>query len=158
MLCVFRAGGTQGTCANSWGSRSVAACGVARLSSSCTPREKNCAPEPHSQHHNSGNLISVGQVCSLTGVSDGQDCTAKAAQACNMFSRKEILGERDCRPVSIMPRQSAQHPGLATIVALHPCEVLQLRRSGPSKSELARRFNIGRASERRVFAATPKKK
>jgi DNA invertase Pin-like site-specific DNA recombinase len=41
---------------------------------------------------------------------------------------------------------------------MHTDQVRKLRRSGLSKSEIARRLNIGRTSVRRILAAPPKKK
>jgi DNA invertase Pin-like site-specific DNA recombinase len=40
---------------------------------------------------------------------------------------------------------------------MHTDEVRKLRRSGLSKSEIARRLNIGRTSVRRILAAPPRK-
>ena len=70
---------------------------------------------------------------------------------------REILGER-VRAGLAHARQNGKRLGRPATAALHTDQVRKLRRSGLSKSEIARRLQIGRTSVRRILAALPKKK
>jgi DNA invertase Pin-like site-specific DNA recombinase len=50
-------------------------------------------------------------------------------------------------------RQNGKRLGRPITAALHAGQVRQLRRSGFSKSAIARRLHIGRTSVRRILAA-----
>lgn len=64
---------------------------------------------------------------------------------------REILWER-VRAGIAHARQNGQRLGRPLTVALHADQVLKLHRTGVSKSEIARRLNIGRTSVRRILA------
>jgi putative DNA-invertase from lambdoid prophage Rac len=66
----------------------------------------------------------------------------------------EILGER-VRAGLAQARQNGKRLGRPATAARQTSEVLKLRRSGLSKSEIARRLNIGRTSVRRILDARP---
>ena len=70
---------------------------------------------------------------------------------------REILGER-VRAGLAHARQSGKRLGRPLTAALHADQVRKLRRSGLSKSEIARQLNIGRTSVRRILAPPPRKK
>jgi DNA invertase Pin-like site-specific DNA recombinase len=70
---------------------------------------------------------------------------------------REILGER-VRAGLAHARLNGKRLGRPATAAMHTDQVRKLRRSGLSKSEIARRLNIGRTSVRRILAAPPKKK
>ena len=55
-------------------------------------------------------------------------------------------------------RLNGKKLGRPATAAMHAYQVRRLRRSGLSKSEIARRLNIGRTSVRRILAAPTKKK
>jgi putative DNA-invertase from lambdoid prophage Rac len=63
---------------------------------------------------------------------------------------REILGER-VRAGLAHARQSGKRLGRPLTAALHADQVRKLRRAGTSKSEIARRLNIGRTSVRRIL-------
>jgi DNA invertase Pin-like site-specific DNA recombinase len=63
---------------------------------------------------------------------------------------REILGER-VRAGLAHARQNGKQLGRPATAALHTKEVRKLRRSGLSKSEIARRLHIGRTSVRRIL-------
>ena len=63
---------------------------------------------------------------------------------------REILGER-VRAGLAHARQNGKRLGRPLTAALHADQVRKLRRSGLSKSEIARRLNIGRTSVRRIL-------
>jgi DNA invertase Pin-like site-specific DNA recombinase len=65
---------------------------------------------------------------------------------------REILGER-VRAGLAHARQNGKRLGRPTTAAQHANEVCKLRRSGLSKSEIARRLNIGRTSVRRILTS-----
>jgi len=65
---------------------------------------------------------------------------------------REILRER-VRAGLAHARQNGKRLGRPITAALHAGQVRQLRRSGFSKSAIARRLNIGRTSVRRILAA-----
>ncbi len=65
---------------------------------------------------------------------------------------REILGER-VRAGLAHARLNGKRLGRPATAAQHTCEVLKLRRSGLSKSEIARRLNIGRTSVRRILTS-----
>jgi DNA invertase Pin-like site-specific DNA recombinase len=71
--------------------------------------------------------------------------------------KREILGER-VRAGLAHARQNGRRLGRPATVTMHADEVRKLHRSGLSKSEIARRLQIGRASVRRILAAPPRKK
>jgi DNA invertase Pin-like site-specific DNA recombinase len=64
---------------------------------------------------------------------------------------REILGER-VRDGLAHSRQNGKSLGRPATAAMHADKVRKLRRSGLSKSEIARRLNIGRTSVRRILA------
>ena len=70
---------------------------------------------------------------------------------------REILRER-VRAGLAHARQNGKQLGRPATAAMHADQVRRLRRSGLSKSEIARRLNIGRTSVRRILAAPTKKK
>jgi DNA invertase Pin-like site-specific DNA recombinase len=70
---------------------------------------------------------------------------------------REVLGER-VRAGLAHARQNGKRLGRPVTAALHAKQVRKLRRAGLSKSEIARRLNIGRTSVRRILAAPPRKK
>jgi DNA invertase Pin-like site-specific DNA recombinase len=70
---------------------------------------------------------------------------------------REILRER-VRAGLAHARQNSKRLGRPLTAALHTDEARELRRSGLSKSEIARRLNIGRTSVRRILATPPRKK
>jgi DNA invertase Pin-like site-specific DNA recombinase len=63
---------------------------------------------------------------------------------------REILGER-VRAGLAHARQNGKRLGRPLTAALHADQVRKLRRAGISKSEIARRLNIGRTSVRRIL-------
>ena len=63
---------------------------------------------------------------------------------------REILGER-VRAGLAHARQNGKRLGRPLTGALHADQVRKLRRAGTSKSEIARRLNIGRTSVRRIL-------
>jgi putative DNA-invertase from lambdoid prophage Rac len=65
---------------------------------------------------------------------------------------REILRER-VRAGLAHARQNGQRLGRPLTAALHADQVRKLHRAGVSKSEIARRLNIGRTSVRRILAA-----
>lgn len=70
---------------------------------------------------------------------------------------REILGER-VRAGLAHARQNGKRLGRPLTAALHADQVRKLRRSGLSKSEIARQLNIGRTSVRRILAPPPREK
>jgi DNA invertase Pin-like site-specific DNA recombinase len=64
---------------------------------------------------------------------------------------REILGER-VRAGLAHARQNGKRLGRPTTAARHAREIRKLHRDGISKSEIARRLEIGRTSVRRVLA------
>jgi DNA invertase Pin-like site-specific DNA recombinase len=70
---------------------------------------------------------------------------------------REILGER-VRAGMAHARQNGKRLGRPATAAMHTDKVSKLSRPGLSKSEIARRLNIGRTSVRRILAAPAKKK
>ncbi len=70
---------------------------------------------------------------------------------------REILGER-VRAGLAHARQNGKRLGRPATAAMHTNEVRKLRRSGLSKSEIARQLQIGRTSVRRILAVPSKKK
>jgi DNA invertase Pin-like site-specific DNA recombinase len=56
------------------------------------------------------------------------------------------------------PRRNGERLGRPISVALHADQIRKLRRTGLSKSQIARQLNIGRTSVRRVVAASPRTK
>jgi DNA invertase Pin-like site-specific DNA recombinase len=65
---------------------------------------------------------------------------------------REILRER-VRAGLAHARQNGQRLGRPLTAALHADQARKLQRAGISKSEIARRLNIGRTSVRRILAA-----
>jgi len=63
---------------------------------------------------------------------------------------REILRER-VRAGLAHARQTGKRLGRPITAALHAGQVRKLHRSGVSKSEIARRLNIGRTSVRRIL-------
>jgi DNA invertase Pin-like site-specific DNA recombinase len=63
---------------------------------------------------------------------------------------REILGER-VRAGLAHARQNGKRLGRPATAAMHADKVRKLSRSGLSKSEIARRLNIGRTSVRRIM-------
>jgi putative DNA-invertase from lambdoid prophage Rac len=70
---------------------------------------------------------------------------------------REILSER-VRAGLAHARLNGKQMGRPATAALHADKVRKLSRSDLSKSEIARRLNIGRTSVRRILAAPTKKK
>jgi DNA invertase Pin-like site-specific DNA recombinase len=70
---------------------------------------------------------------------------------------REILRER-VRAGLAHARQNGQRLGRPVTAALHADQVRKLYRDGSSKSESARRVNIGRTSVRRILAAKKKRR
>jgi putative DNA-invertase from lambdoid prophage Rac len=70
---------------------------------------------------------------------------------------REILRER-VRAGLAHARQNGKRLGRPATAAMHADKVRKLHRSGLSKSEIARRLNIGRTSVRRILVAPAKKK
>ncbi|MGO8788278.1 MAG: recombinase family protein [Terriglobia bacterium] len=66
---------------------------------------------------------------------------------------REILRER-VRAGLAHARQNGQRLGRSLTAALHADQVRKLQRAGISKSEIARRLQIGRTSVRRILRAT----
>jgi len=64
---------------------------------------------------------------------------------------REILRERT-RAGLAEARANGKRLGRPATAAVHAAEVRRLRRAGVSKSEIARRLNIGRTSVRRILA------
>jgi len=64
---------------------------------------------------------------------------------------REILGER-VRAGLAHARQNGRRLGRPATAAVHAAEVRKLYRAGVSKSEIARRLEIGRTSVRRILA------
>ena len=64
---------------------------------------------------------------------------------------REILGERT-RAGLFQARLNGKPLGRPATAALHGAEIRKLHRSGISKSEIARRLQIGRTSVRRILA------
>ena len=64
---------------------------------------------------------------------------------------REILRERT-RAGLAHARENAQRLGRPATVAVYAAEIRKLHRAGISKSEIARRLNIGRTSVRRILA------
>jgi putative DNA-invertase from lambdoid prophage Rac len=65
---------------------------------------------------------------------------------------REVLGER-VRAGLIHARQNGKRLGRPATAGMHADKIRKLRRSGLSKSEIARRLDIGRTSVRRILAA-----
>ena len=63
---------------------------------------------------------------------------------------REVLGER-VRAALAHARQNGKRLGRPATATMHADRVRKLRRSGLSKSEIARRLNIGRTSVRRIL-------
>jgi len=67
---------------------------------------------------------------------------------------REVLGER-VRAGLAHARQNGKRLGRPATATMHADRVRKLRRSGLSKSEIARRLNIGRTSVRRILDERP---
>ena len=67
---------------------------------------------------------------------------------------REVLGER-VRAGLAHARQNGKRLGRPATAGLHAAKIRKLSRSGLSKSEIARRLNIGRTSVRRILDARP---
>lgn len=65
---------------------------------------------------------------------------------------KEVLRERT-RAGLAHARQNGKRLGRPATAAVHTAEIRKLHRAGVNKSEIARRFQIGRTSVRRILAA-----
>src|SRR5437868_9611829 len=65
---------------------------------------------------------------------------------------REILGERT-RAGLAHARQNGKRLGRPATAAIHAAEIRKLHRAGVSKSEIARRVQIGRTSVRRILGA-----
>jgi DNA invertase Pin-like site-specific DNA recombinase len=65
---------------------------------------------------------------------------------------RDILGER-VRAGLAHARQKGKRLGRPATAALHTAEIRTLHRTGVSKSEIARRLQVGRTSVRRILAA-----
>jgi len=96
--------------------------------------------------------LAVGCV-SLTGALDLTTPTGRAmAGLLAIFAEfeREILRERT-RAGLAQARQNGQRLGRPVTAGLHATEVRKLNRAGISKSEIARRLQIGRTSVRRIL-------
>lgn len=69
----------------------------------------------------------------------------------NAEFEREVLRERT-RAGLEQARQNGKRLGRPETAALHAAEVRKLHRAGLSKSEIARRLQIGRTSVRRILA------
>jgi putative DNA-invertase from lambdoid prophage Rac len=67
---------------------------------------------------------------------------------------REILRER-VRAGLVHARETGKRLGRPQTAALHASQVWKLYRAGVSKAEIARRFEIGRTSVRRILSAAP---
>jgi DNA invertase Pin-like site-specific DNA recombinase len=65
---------------------------------------------------------------------------------------RDVLRER-VRAGLAHARQNGKRLGRPVTAALHADQVRKLRRAGISKSEIARRLNIGRTSVRRILSS-----
>jgi DNA invertase Pin-like site-specific DNA recombinase len=65
---------------------------------------------------------------------------------------REILGERT-RVGLAHARQNGKRLGRPATAAVHTAEIRKLHRAGVSKSEIARRLQVGRTSVRRILAS-----
>ena len=70
---------------------------------------------------------------------------------------REILRERT-RAGLAHARQTGKRLGRPATAAVHAAEIRKLHRAGVSKSEIARRLEIGRTSVRRILAADSSQK
>lgn len=70
---------------------------------------------------------------------------------------REILRERT-RAGLAHARENGKRLGRPATAASHAAEIQKLKRAGVSKSEIARRLNIGRTSVRRILAADSSQK
>ena len=107
-----------------------------------------------------------GKVAIVTGTSRGLGqymarALAKAGADLVLTSRKradlaeferEILRERT-RAGLAHARQKGKRLGRPATAALHAAEIGKLHRAGVSKSEIARRVQVGRTSVRRILGA-----
>jgi len=96
--------------------------------------------------------LGVGFV-SLTEALDLTTPTGRAMAALlSVFAEfeREILGER-LRAGLAHARQNGKRLGRPATAAMHTDEIRKLHGSGLSKSEIARRLNIGRTSVRRIL-------
>jgi DNA invertase Pin-like site-specific DNA recombinase len=66
---------------------------------------------------------------------------------------REILSERT-RAGLAHARENGKRLGRPATAAFHAAEIRKLHRAGVSKSEIARRVQIGRTSVRRILGAT----
>jgi DNA invertase Pin-like site-specific DNA recombinase len=73
-----------------------------------------------------------------------------ALQAVFAAFEREVLGER-VRARLAHARQNGKRLGRPATATMHADQVCKLRRSGVSKSEIARRLQIGRTSVRRIL-------
>ncbi len=92
---------------------------------------------------------------SLTEASDLTTAAGRAmAGLLAVFAEfeREILRER-VRAGLEQARRNGQRLGRPITAALHANQVRKLHRAGASKSEIARRLQIGRTSVRRILAA-----
>jgi len=65
---------------------------------------------------------------------------------------REILGERT-RAGLVHARENGKRLGRPATAAVYAAEIRKLHRAGVSKSEIARRVQIGRTSVRRILGA-----
>ena len=93
--------------------------------------------------------LGVGFV-SLTEALDLTTPVGRAMVGLLAVFEREILGER-LRAGLAHARQNVKRLGRPATATIHADEVRKLRRSGLSKSEIARRLNIGRTSVRRIL-------
>jgi DNA invertase Pin-like site-specific DNA recombinase len=93
----------------------------------------------------------------LVSLTEALDLTTPAGRAmagllaiCAEFER-EILGERT-RAGLVQARLNGKRLGRPKTAGLQAVEIRKLHRAGASKSEIARRLEIGRTSVRRILA------
>ena len=69
---------------------------------------------------------------------------------------REILGERTQAGLA-QARQNGKRLGRPATAAIHAAEIRKLHRAGVSKSEIARRLQVGRTSVRRILGDSSEK-
>src|SRR5258708_4838544 len=99
--------------------------------------------------HLGGGFVSLTEALDLTPPAGGAMAALLAVFAA---SERESLGER-VRAGLAHARQNGKRLGRPISAALHADQVRKLCRSGLSKSEIARRLNIGRTTVRRILTS-----
>jgi hypothetical protein len=133
---VVRNTGSPRTGLCPWGGRTTPACGC-----SC------CSATLQELEHLGVGFVSLTEALDLTTPAGRAMAGLLAVFAA--FER-EVLGER-VRAGLAHARQNGKQLGRPATASMHADQVRRLRRSGLSKSEIARRLNIGRTSVRRIL-------